>query len=266
MIDLSQARMTQCIIHQVGNKLKQEGYRLSDKLIPHVEEKYDILTDFFLSGFKQDEFFKFTNLESNPLYSAVKDLIDDPKYLPSFSTAIARLLYEAAMHPHIKSGDLYIAHFRECVVNEVTLDAIGIFKAEVKDTFIHAHGANPDGAEVDILRGNHVKKLDKGCLIFNTFSEDGYSVLMVDRNSEDTAYWRDDFLGVERIQDESFQTQHFLNMAKDFCDEVLASEKNKKEQLVFLNRSINYFSKKAELDLDEFKANVVEPHHRKKFE
>lgn len=272
MLDLSQARLTTLAVHKVGNKLKSEGIIASDELFELTDETMtDALQDFFLTSFKAEEYFKLshdTDLQFNEVFKACNAMFEGSRedFLPG-SKALLEHLYVCAMHPHVKSGEMYVAHFRECVVNEVTLEAIGIFKSENKDLFFEVD-ANDETSKVGVSlhSGIPIKKLDKGCLIFNTFPEDGYSVMMVDKNSEDTAYWRDDFLGVTRIQDDSFQTQHFLNLTKDFCDEVLAPEKDKKDQLVFLNRSINYFNKKKEFDLDEFKANVVEPQDRQRFE
>ncbi|MEL7340840.1 MAG: nucleoid-associated protein [Bacteroidota bacterium] len=272
MLDLSQARLTTLAVHKVGNKLKNEGYVASEQLFELSDEELtDNLQDYFLTPFKAEEYFKFSHEEDlsfNEVFKACHALFEGSRedFLPQSKTILEQL-YLCALHPHIKSGELFVAHFRECVVDEVTLEAIGIFKAENKDLFFEVDPKEEtEQLNISLHRGIPVNKLDKGCLIFNTFAEDGYSVMMVDRATEDTTYWREDFLGVTRIQDHSFQTQHFLNLTKDFCDEVLAPEKDKKDQLVFLNRSINYFSKKKEFDLDEFKSNVIEPQDRQRFE
>ncbi len=272
MLDLSQARLTTLAVHKLGNKLKNEGYVASESLFELKDEDLtQTLQAYFLGAFKAEEYFKFSHeddLSQNKVFAICHAMFEGSRedFLPK-SKELLEQLYLCALHPHIKGGELYIAHFRECMVDEVTMEAIGIFKSENKDLYFEVD-PNEDATNLNVTlhQGIPVKKLDKGCLVFNTFPEDGYSVMMVDRNSEDTAYWREDFLGVTRIQDHSFQTQHFLNLTKDFCDEVLAPEKDKKDQLVFLNRSINYFNKKKEFDLDEFKSNVVEPQHRDRFE
>ncbi|MDP5169082.1 MAG: nucleoid-associated protein [Bacteroidia bacterium] len=272
MIDLAQARLTTLAVHKVGNKIKNEGYVASESLYELEENMTEVLQEYFLTAFKAEEYFKLSDesgdLSLNEVFKACHAMFTGTRedILPQ-SVEILKHLYSCAMHPHIKGGEVYVAHFRECIVDEVTLEAIGIFKTENKDLFLDAsENEEAHNMELVLRRGIPLKKLDKGCLIFNTFPEDGYSVMMVDRNSEDTAYWRDDFLQVTRIQDHSFQTQHFLNLTKDFCDEVLSPERDKKEQLVFLNRSINYFNKNKEFDVEGFKANVVEPQHRQKFD
>ena len=149
-----------------------------------------------------------------------------------------------------------MAHFRECEIDGKDLEAIGIFKAENKDVFLQVEEREEEVA-VTAEEGIPIKKLDKGCLIFNTLADDGYSVLMVDRSSEDTHYWRDDFLNVERILDHSFQTEAFIGMTRDFCEEVVGQEADLKDQVVFMNKSLNYFTQNKEFDIDGFKNEVL---------
>lgn len=270
MIDLMQARMTTLAVHKVGNKVRNEGVIASKELFNLEEDIQLILQDYFLSSFKADEFFKFTHesdLELHPMNKYVKALfgLSKEKFLEN-SIPILHHLYELSVHPHIKGGELYIAHFRECEIDEQPLEAIGIFKSEHKEVFL-TFEETEEQLLMDAEQGVPVKKLDKGCLIFNTYADDGYSLLMLDRSTEDTHYWMEDFLQVSRIQDKSYQTESFLNMTKDFCDEILASDQDKKDQLVFLNRSMNYFSKNEELDVEGFKQSTLElPEQREAFD
>ena len=271
MFDLSQARLTKAIVHFVGNKLKTEGFLLDPEALDLSNDLLkDHLQDFFLASFKRDQFYKFKEVainDANVVYEICRMVFTKALMLEPASHDLAEHLYRCNLHPHIKSGELYMAHFRECELDGVIVEAIGIFKSETKEPFFKMDfNAEFNDETVTLHKGIPTNKLDKGCILFNTMEEDGYTILMVDRNSEDTAYWRDDFLQVERIQDSSYQTEHFLKMTNDFCDEVLAAEKDRRDQVIFLNRAINYFGKRKEFDLDEFKSNVVEPQHRKRFE
>lgn len=261
MIDLSSARLTTLAVHKVGNKVRQEGVIASKELFP-LEEEYmtQILEDYFLRPFKAEEFFKFdhpSDLSMNEVYTYSRQIFSQSReeFLQA-STHILTHLYTHSAHPHIKSGELYVAHFRECVVDGHEVDAVGIFKSENKDVFLKVEGQE-DQVNMKAEEGINIKKLDKGCLVFNLYAEDGYSVLMVDKSSEDTTYWREDFLQVKRIQDNTFQTESFLNLTKNFCEDVFGREQDKKEQVVFLNRSLHYFTKHKEFDLEEFKDDVL---------
>jgi hypothetical protein len=261
MLDLSSARLTTLAVHKVGNKVRHEGVTTSKELFPLDEEGLtQILEDYFLKPFKAEEFFKFahpTDLPMNEVYSYCREIFQQSREdFLKYSTHLLNHLYTQSAHPHIKSGELYVAHFRECVVDGQETEAVGIFKSENKDVFLKVEGKE-DAVDMHAEEGINIKKLDKGCLVFNLYPEDGYSVLMVDKSSEDTTYWREDFLQVKRIQDNSFHTENFLSLTRNFCEDVFGREQDKKEQVVFLNRSLNYFNKHKEFDLDEFKEDVL---------
>ncbi|MDX2245662.1 MAG: nucleoid-associated protein [Bacteroidia bacterium] len=260
MLNLSQARLTTLALHKVGNKAKNEGVVASQELFILEEDMALTLKDYFLNPFKTDEFFKFTHptdLNFNELYIYCNRIftLSREDFLAQ-SVHILNHLYAQSGHPHIKSGELYVGLFRECVVDGVELEAIGIFKSEHKDQFLKFVAEEGEGLTMTVEQGVNLRKLDKGCLIFNTFADDGYSVLMIDKGSEDAQYWRDDFLQVIRIQDNRYQTEQFLNLTKEYCENVIGKEKDKKDQVVFLNKSLNYFSKNKELDIEDFKLSV----------
>ncbi len=271
VIDLSQARLTTLAVHRVGNKVKNQGVLASNALFPLDDEvMVDTLEDFFLKPFRAEEFFKFTHpsdLAMNEVCTYCKRLFTESRevFLET-SVHLLNHLYDQAMHPQIKSGELFVAHFRECQVEGVTLEAIGIFKTEHKDLFLRITDTD-DTLQLVAEQGVNVRRLDKGCLVFNTFEDDGYSVMMVDKDSEDSQYWREDFLRVTRIQDNSFQTQGFLSMTKEFVQDVFSREQDKKEQMVFMNKAIDYFQQREAFDLEEFKNEVIEqPEFKEQFE
>lgn len=261
-IDLSSARLTTLALHHVGNKLRNEGVAAAAELHPVDESLGILLHNWLLSPFRSDEFFKFTHetdLNLNEIYTFCKAIFEGGReaFLEQ-SVNMLNHLYAVSVHPHIAGGELYVAHFRECEIDKTPLEAIGIFKSEHKDTFLKVSDEG-SGLHMRAEIGVNIKRLDKGCLIFNTFADDGFSLLMVDKSGEDTRYWRDDFLHVERIQDNSYQTEKFLQLTHDFCEEVFSQDQERKDQLVFLNKSINYFAKNKEFKLEDFAENVFPP-------
>ncbi|MDX2286742.1 MAG: nucleoid-associated protein [Bacteroidia bacterium] len=259
MLDLSQARLTTLAVHKVGNKIRNEGFTAARERYPLEEPLSLVLQEYFLNPFKAEEYFKFAHpadLNLNELYTYCRQIFGESRErFLEFSAHILQHLYDQSVHPHIKGGELYVAHFRECVIDGVQLEAVGIFKSEHKDVFLRLGEADSE-LQLTAEEGVNIKRLDKGCLIFNTFADDGFSLLMVDKDSEDARYWRDDFLRVERIQDNSYHTQHFMSLTREYCDEVFSREQDKKEQVVFLNKSLNYFNKNKEFDLENFRESV----------
>lgn len=268
MIDFKEARLTSLIVHKVGNKTRGEGVIASSSLYPLDEETQLILEAYFLNAFKAEEFFRFTHeasLDLNEMYTYSSNIFNGDDLIVQ-SVHMLNHLYLQTSHPNIRQGEFYVARFSGCLVEGVELEAIGVFKSENKEAFLH-FGDTADKVNMRVEQGVSTKKLDKGCLIFNTYAEDGYSAMMVDTVSDEAQYWKDHFLRIERIQDNSFQTDAYLNLAREFCQEVIAPGEDKKEQILFLNKSLNYFSNNESFDPEAFREEVIEkPEYREKFD
>jgi len=266
MVDLSEAQIAALAVHQVGSKLRDEGMHTSEELFQLNDEIRPILEDYFFKPFKKGEFFwQFaheTDLSLNEIFTYTTAIFDTKRAgLLAHSISIAKHLYAQATHPNIKPGELYVAWITGCQIDGVMLDAVGIFKSENKDTFLHI-ASDEDGESVAVKaeQGINIKKLDKGALIFNTFPEDGYSLLMVDNNQHEAQYWRDDFLHIRRIQDDSYYTEAYLEMCGDFVEEVYSQTESKKDQVVFMNDTINFFASSKEFDAEALENTVALNH------
>ena len=268
MIDFKEAQLTALVVHKVGNKSRGEGIIASRSLYTLEEETRPVLESYFLNAFKAEEFFRFSHeasLDLNEMYRYCGNIFQGDDLLIQ-SVHMLKHLYLQTAHPNIRQGEMYVARFSGCRLEGVELDAIGIFKSENKEAFLQ-FGETSDAVNMRIEQGVSTKKLDKGCLVFNTYAEDGYSALLVDNVSDEAQYWKDHFLHIERIQDSSFQTEAYLNLAREFCQEVIAPEADKKDQVLFLNKSLNYFANNESFDPEAFREEVLEnPEHKAKFD
>jgi len=271
MINLKETQLKAVALHKIGSKVHQEGFVAAESLYPLDDQLKVILRDFFIRSFKNEELHKFVHpetLRENLVYSYCKAIFDaiGTGQLLEQSVNMLKHLYEVSVHPQILSGELYVAYFHGCELDGKEVDAIGIFKTETKDLFLRLV-EDPKEIQLVAEQGINLKKLEKGCLIFNMYQEDGYSLLLINKNQEDAQYWIEDFLQVVRIQDNSYHTEQFLEMTREFCEDIFAQEEEKKEQLVFMNKSINYFTQNKEFDLDEFNEEVLtQPEYIEKFE
>jgi hypothetical protein len=266
MTDLANAELQKLIIHKVGNRLLEETVVLSDEPtdLSSQEGLADVLTSWFLSPFREPVFYHFhhvSDLDLNEIYSIATSLFKSTKGFVRKSKDIANILYEYSNHPKVKSGELYVAYLQDCVINNETTDAIGIFKSEDKETFLKVFqedayfGVNHD-------EGISLRKPDKACLIFNVKQDEGYRVCILDNHNvgNEAQYWKDEFLKLKPVDDNYYQTQHYLNLAKDFVTGRLDEdfEISKADQIDYLNRSINYFKKNEQFDEQEFASDVFE--------
>ena len=137
-------------------------------------------------------------------------------------------------------------------------NAIGIFKAENRDVFLKTTSSD-NGVDLLTEEGINIKTLDKGAMILDTGREEGYRVFVVDKASRNTEaqYWCDEFLQIERVHDNAFHTSSYLDMMVDFCEDIVSKDTNRKEQVDFLNKSLDFFNKKETIDWNEFDAEVL---------
>ena len=251
-------------LHKVGNKIADEGYKMSAKVIGIENNLKDLLTHYFVSSFKSQECFNFhheSDLKYNEVYGFVSEIFVNPETLFEQSVNLAKHLYEQSVHPKIKGGEFYTVYFKNCIVDGITTDAVGLFKSENKDTFLKVFPSG-DGFEIESEKGVNINKLDKGCLIFNTEKENGYVVAVVDNTNKgsEAQYWIDDFLHVRPRKDEYYNTQNILSLCKNFVTKELSQQGDvsKADQVDFLNKSVQFFKEKESFDMVEFVNEVIE--------
>jgi hypothetical protein len=142
-------------------------------------------------------------------------------------------------------------------LDNVKTDAIGIFKSELKQDFIQFE-EQTDHLEILVQQGINIHKLDKGCLIFNTESEEGYKVLSVDSNRYDTKYWLEQFLGVAVLTDNNFYTKNYLKFCQNFAKDVVLPAEDKQQEVLFMNRAVNHFAKNNAFEETNFMNEVID--------
>lgn len=224
-------------LHQIGNKCNDEPLVLSSNPLDLTDSIKKDLKQYFLSHFRQTEYFCFehdASLSLNEVYCYVSAIFDDLDNIAEQSKYLAQSLYRRSIHPNIKCGEFYVVHFKNCLINGEMVDAVGLFKSENKDSFLKIH-RNGDRFEIIQELGVNINKLDKGCLIFNTHKEDGYVVSVVDNsNRSEAKYWIEDFLHIKRKNDSYAQTQNAVAMYKSFISQ-LPSNIHKADRAAMMN-------------------------------
>jgi hypothetical protein len=262
MINLYPVHIESLSVHRVGNKSKSEGAYLSQEAYPITDELLPLLKEFFFKPFreKEENYFQFANevdVDFNSLYKIACDVFDKPNTVHEASRKITKHLYDQSQHPHIKNGEVYIAYLSGLVIDNQKVDGLGIFKSELKHDFLQFEEKN-NNLEVILQQGINLKKLDKGCVIFNTGKETGFKILSTDANKYDTKYWLEHFLGVDALEDENFFTKKYLQLCQNFAKDVVLPAEDKKEEVMFMNRSMNYFAKNDNFEETNFLNDVIE--------
>ncbi len=261
-LDFSSAELKKIITHHVGNKSKEDELVLSTEVTEIADESKDILVRHFVSSVNLDEWFVFDqSLENgNEVFALASEVFTNPEKFIESSKQFSKLLYEQSNHPKIKEGEFNVVLFSNVVLNNERVEALGLFKSESAVPFVKMnHGRVNFTITHD--SGFEITGADKGCLIFNRDREEGFKVLIADRNRSDEArYWKNDFLKVVPVHDEFQQTKQAITVTSGFLKDRLPEEFeiNKADQIDLINRSLNYFKRNDTFNKNDFEQNVLQ--------
>jgi len=262
-MNLSNTSITNISVHFIGNKNNEQELILSKQPLDIDDDLLQKLTDYFLSRFPEvQERFQFTHpssLEFNEVYNYAGHIFLDTSLFHKTSEDIATHLYNNSVHPKIKPGELYVCHFKNCEIDGIITDAIGIFKTETKSGFFEVDQFN-NSFEINYKEGIDINKFDKGCLILNTKKEEGFEVFVIDNQNrgEEAIYWRERFLGLTQINNHFHQTNQFMGITKNYVTKQLSGEfeLSKADKIDLLNRSVDYFKTHETFEKEEFEKEV----------
>ncbi|WP_335966580.1 nucleoid-associated protein [Galbibacter sp. PAP.153] len=262
MINLYPTQIESLSIHRIGNKSKSEGTFFSEEPYRLNDEITGLLKEYFFKPFrdKEENYYRFdheVDLDYNELYSIASEVFTDPPSIHKQSKSIATHLYDQSNHPHIKSGEVYVAYLSDVVLDNEKYNAIGVFKSELKHDFLEFEEKGTN-LEILIRQGININKLDKGCLIINANKEEGFKILSIDSNRYDTKYWLENFLSVDALTDETFFTKKYLKFCQDFAKDVVLPAEDKKEEVMFMNRAVNHFAKNDAFEETNFLNEVMD--------
>ena len=254
-------------IHHVGNKANDEFYILSEEPVDLSGDEVlpDLLMQYFMKPFgKLTEVYRFFHpneeLQLNEVYHFAKRFFDGELAFHEFSQQVTKHLYEVSDHPKIKAGEVYVVSLKNVQMEGEDWDAVGIFKSENKEAYLKVY-PNQGGFQLDYeQQAININKLDKGVIIVNTESEEGYKVLVVDQtNQSEAVYWKDNFLQLKSRNDNYQQTGNIMKVYKNFVNEKLDEvfELETTDKIELLNRSMNYFKTKETFDTEEFEEEVL---------
>jgi len=264
MLGFSETIIDQLVVHKVGSKYKEENIRFSKDILKTDDEIKDLLTKYFLTPFKSNEYFNFyheSDLNLNEVYHYTSKIFNDPDKIYEQSVNLAKHLYKNSTHPNINGGEFYTVYFQDIEFNNEPIDAIGLFKSETRETFLKVFPKD-DNYTIESEQGIDIKKLDKGCLILNLEKENGFVVTSVDKLSkgEDARYWIDDFLKIKQREDEYYHTENVMKMYKNYVVNELPNEfeVTKADQVDMINKSKKFFKESDNFEIKDFAEKVIE--------
>ena len=271
MIKKANAEITKCILHKVANKFNSGQNVFSEDLIRFDQESYDVMKSFLLKPFagvsQSYRFSHHADVRLNELNNYASKIFKEEEVFIEYSKNIVNHLYEQSNSAQIKTGDVLVVFIEGIEFNGVLTEALGVFKIENKVDFFQTYLDDNENFDVVVQKGISTKKMDKGCLILNTTDTQGTVVFSIDNNNYDAQYWIKNFLSVRLADDYNSHTQNYLELCKDFSEEVIKPELGMHEQGNFLANTVDYFKENEAVDYTDFKDEVfTEEKHKELFD
>ncbi|MBD0824857.1 nucleoid-associated protein [Aestuariibaculum marinum] len=261
MITRKNASISKFIIHKVGNKFNSTKNAFSEKLVEFDEASYELMLPFLLRPFasvvQSYRFNHHANISLNEINSYSAQIFSDEDNFIEVSKHIVTHLFEQSTSANIKTGDVLVAMFEGIEYNDMTTNALGIFKIESKVNFFQTYLEN-NSYDVLVQKGISSKKVDKGCLILNQGDAEGNIILTVDNNNYDAQYWINQFLNIKYADDANNHTQQYIDLCKDFSEEILKSTYGAQEKNNFLAKTIDFFKENEVVNVERFKDELFE--------
>ena len=270
MIKRSQASISKLIIHKVGNKFNHTKNAFSEDIVRFDDASYDLMLPFLLRPFgsvvQSYRFNHHASIALNEINTYSSQIFEDDDLFVETSKHIVEHLFEQSNSAQIKTGDVLVVLFEGIEYNEITTNAVGIFKIENKVDFFQTYLEN-SSYDVVVQKGINSKKVDKGCLILNQSDAEGRIILSADNNNYDAQYWTKQFLNIKFADDANQHTQTYIELCRDFSEEVLKTSYGNQEQSTFLAKTIDYFKEHESVDVEDFKDEVFyEDKHKELFD
>ncbi|WP_053971536.1 nucleoid-associated protein [Mangrovimonas sp. ST2L15] len=270
MIKRSQASISKLIIHKVGNKFNHTKNAFSEDIVRFDDASYDLMLPFLLRPFgsvvQSYRFNHHASIALNEINTYSSQIFEDDDHFVETSKHIVEHLFEQSNSAQIKTGDVLVVLFEGIEYNEITTNAVGIFKIENKVDFFQTYLEN-SSYDVVVQKGINSKKVDKGCLILNQSDAEGRIILSADNNNYDAQYWTKQFLNIKFADDANQHTQTYIELCRDFSEEVLKTSYGNQEQSAFLAKTIDYFKEHESVDVEDFKDEVFfEDKHKELFD
>lgn len=248
MLEVSESKLAQYVVHNVSDTLVlgEEAFTQPEVLL---EAAFTQLAFNKMDLEQQYEFFHETNIGLNEMYTYVTSIFDNNDSFLEQSKHIAAHLHSVSGHPNIKSGDLFIGLFENCLLSTEVKKVIAIVKIEDKEMFLDVKNEQ-NKMIVNGVDGINVKKLNNMAIIVDMGADQAPAVFIKTKKKEDVIYWQERFLKI-KVVDEHY---HKTNLALTECKKYILKEESftNTEKLGFLNKTLDYFRSEEEFQVHDF--------------
>ena len=257
MIQCNNSNIELLKISYVGNRISGEQVKLTNGALRCDDLTQNLIGRYLLSNIEYHQLYKFTHsegLEYNKVYAFASEIFEEKNSFEQIADQLSYLLYDKANDKSILGGYLFVVYFKDCMVDEIQADAVGLFKAETKDVFLKL---NAEGADISLSseQGFSLNKMDKGCIIFNVEKTDGYRMAIVNKSHSkaNIKYWNEDFLHCIPVSSDYLNTQAILKAIGQYIKE---QDGNQLTKAFLISESLQE-AKKDTIDVNEMLSKVT---------
>lgn len=260
MLDYSATRLTRFAATWVGNKQRYEGVVIPKQTLIALHDVAEemILTAMLKPFEKTEEFFYFHHEEdvsNHQAYQACNSIFQDPETFSEQAGKLAQMLYEHCEMPKVQGGEFFVAYFEDLMLQGEPTQAIGLWKIQSKESYLKTE-RTADSFAVNIIEGIPTGKPEVAALIFNMDELEGYRVCAIDSVSkkDERSFWKDEYLRLRPIEDNFFNTRHYISMAGEFITQKAPFKfgLDRTETIDLLNRSGDYFKDNDLFEVKDF--------------
>lgn len=218
-MEIGEAIVQTVIVHQVGNRLREESLVLADQCFSTTDNISNLILGGYLRGIVNDRNSHLltheVDISLNDVAHHIESFFANDISFIELSKRIATHLYTSTHHPNTAAGDLFVILFDKLKQEEKYYSAIGIYKSESKHQYI---STKTEGGthELEVLTGINPELIDKGALIVQGTN----TVYALDRFSKRTKYWMEDFLKAKQIPDEKTKSAIAISLVEKVRENI----------------------------------------------
>ena len=212
MIDISSARVVHCVVHKVGNRLREEGVRLSSDEVKSNADLHGTLLRHYLAPLAQErlanEFYHESDIGLNAVRQFSCRIFERPQDFVSHTQSVAKHLYSVSNHPSVTGGELISIFFRDVRVNGEPRSAVGIYKIEERESFLDVV---EESGKLNLVEHRGIPvRIQKGALILEGTDE----VFSKEAGNNIAKYWTESFLKVRPMRTPAASAKLAANLIK----------------------------------------------------
>lgn len=266
MLDISSARLVHFAAAWVGNKKRYEGVSIPKNILTPVHQvAEELLIGAFLRPFeKSEEFFYFHHEEDvshHAVFQACHTVFQNPESLAEQAVELTQRLYGCCELPKIQGGEFFIGYLEDVLLQGEPVSAIALWKVQTRDPYLKTERGG-EAFVLNVLDGIPTDKAESCALIFNIDETEGYRVCAIDKISkkDERSFWKDDFLRLRPIEDNYFNTRHYVNLTGEFIAHKMphAFAMDRTDQVDKLHRSALYFKENEEFEVNDFAGSLFD--------